>query len=140
MTNVLSIWGCSETKIRVKKIKTCLSHQLNRLCTNISINGISFDPASKGIAMEYQKSLARKEKLNTITAAYAEIWADVLLDKNLELHLSQVTEDLRYLHHLIKSKDMAHPQIISYYRIANELIRLKYILDEKLKKPSLPHL
>ena len=84
--------------------------------------------------MEDKKSLIRKEKLNYIIAAYADIWADVLLKKNLDLHLLQVKEDLRYLTYLINSKDIDHPHIYTYYMIAKELIHFKNILNKKLKR------
>ncbi|SEA62662.1 hypothetical protein [Pedobacter hartonius] len=84
--------------------------------------------------MDDKKSLIRKEKLDYIIAAYAEIWAEVMLDKNLDLHLLQVEDDLRYLDHLINSKDADHPQTFIYYTIANDLIRLKKFLDKQLKR------
>jgi hypothetical protein len=66
-------------------------------------------------AMDQKKVLIRKAKLDTMIAAYAEIWAEVLLDKNLVLHLIQIEDDLRYLNRLISLNDAVHPHAPAYF-------------------------
>jgi hypothetical protein len=84
--------------------------------------------------MNQNKSLIRKQKLDNIIAAYAEMWADVLLDRNLSLHFSQIDADLKYLKELIDSKDPNHPDLLSYHMIADQLIHLKEIVAARLKE------
>jgi hypothetical protein len=83
--------------------------------------------------MNRKKILIRKEKLDNIIAAYAEMWADVLLDRNLHLHFSRINDDLQYLRQLIDSKDANHPDTLSYHKIADQLIHLKEIVAAKLR-------
>lgn len=74
------------------------------------------------------------EKLSKIITAYADIWADVMMDKNLEHHLKGISEDLGYLNKLIDYKDARHHDTIHYYRIVNQLFRLQDIVRDKLAR------
>ncbi|MET1057661.1 MAG: hypothetical protein ABWY16_20265 [Pedobacter sp.] len=82
--------------------------------------------------MEQIKSTDRKKKLDKLVAAYAEIWADVLLDKNLDLHYLQIREDLEFLEQLIKLKDAGHQDTLMFSLIANQLNCLRAIVFSKL--------
>jgi len=82
--------------------------------------------------MDQKKTMIRKAKLDNMIAAYAEIWADVLLDKNLSMHLLNIEDDLRYLNQLIAMKDQDHPHIPIYFSIAEQLKRLQEIVVNKL--------
>jgi hypothetical protein len=85
-------------------------------------------------AMEQKKILIRKAKLDNMIAAYAEIWAEVLLDKNLVLHLIQIEDDLRYINRLINLNNAVHPHVPAYFAIAKQLIRLQEIIVQKLQR------
>lgn len=76
-------------------------------------------------------------KLNNLMAAYADLWADVLLDKNLYDHFLAVNEDLYYLKQLIALKSAGHHDTVSYDKIAQQLICLKAIIAVKLKREAL---
>jgi hypothetical protein len=84
--------------------------------------------------MDDKKTLIRKAKLDKMIAAYAEIWADVLLDKNLSMHLLNIEDDLRYLNQLIALKNLDHPHVLIYFSIAEQLKRLQRIVVYKLNE------
>jgi hypothetical protein len=85
-------------------------------------------------AMEQKKILIRQAKLDNMIAAYAEIWAEVLLDKNLVLHFIQIEDDLRYINRLINLNNAVHPQVSAYFAIAKQLIHLQEIIVQKLQR------
>jgi hypothetical protein len=89
--------------------------------------------------MDRKKTLIRKAKLDNMIAAYAEIWAEVLLDKSLRMHLLNIEDDLRYLNQLIAMKDQDHPHVPVYLLIAAQLKRLQEIIVEKLSRGNAAH-
>jgi hypothetical protein len=84
--------------------------------------------------MDDKKTLIRKAKLDNMIAAYAEIWADVLLNKNLIVHLLNIEDDLRYVNQLIALKDLDHAHVPIYFSIREQLKRLHEIVVNKLSK------
>lgn len=78
-----------------------------------------------------EETKKENEKLQKIIAAYADLWADVLLDKNLGQHLKKISDDLGHLHKLIDHREARHLDTIHYYRIANQLFRLQEIIRDK---------
>ena len=72
--------------------------------------------------------------LSKIMAAYAEIWADVMLDKNLQTHLRNMEDDLKILNELIDGKELLGHNSLHFHRIANMLYRLKDIVLDKIGK------
>ena len=71
--------------------------------------------------------------LKDIISAYADLWADVMLGKNLESHLKNIDSDLQYLDVLIaiREKEGANNQRI--IKVANQLYCMKMIVLKKLK-------
>jgi hypothetical protein len=82
--------------------------------------------------MDQTKLLKRKNKLDNLIAAYSEIWADVLLDKNLNQHYLQIEDDLLFLDQFIKLKDAQHQDTTMLCMIAHQLIQLREIVAVKL--------
>ena len=72
--------------------------------------------------------------LKDIISAYADLWADVMLGKNLESHLKNIDSDLQYLDVLIaiREKEGANNQRI--IKVANQLYCMKMIVLKKLRK------
>ena len=71
--------------------------------------------------------------LKDIISAYADLWADVMLGKNLESHLKKIDSDLQYVDVLIaiREKEGANNQRI--IKVANQLYCMKMIVLKKLK-------
>lgn len=96
--------------------------------------GIGFDSGFRRKIVKMEKPTKENEKLSKIITAYADIWADVILNKNLDQHLKGISEDLGLLNKLIDYKDARHLDTVRYYRIANQLFLLQEIVRDKLEK------
>lgn len=70
--------------------------------------------------------------LSRIIQEYAEMWADVILDKNLVKSHLEITRDINYLDGLIARRHAQKLNTDSYLKIANQLARLEKIIREKL--------
>jgi len=64
--------------------------------------------------------------------AYADIWADVMLNKNLQRHLKSMQQDLAQLNQLIDGKELLQENALPLYRITNQLFRMQDMLRTKL--------
>lgn len=85
--------------------------------------------------MENQRySSAESTELAELVAVYADIWADVIIGKKLDVHLREVEEDLVYINKIIDLKEASKRDATSIYRIANQLYRLKDIILKKRQK------
>lgn len=74
------------------------------------------------------------EFLSKITAAYADIWGDVLLNKNLLKHLETMDEDLASLNELIDGKETLKQNTLPFYRLANQLFRMRDVVRKKVQQ------
>ena len=70
--------------------------------------------------------------LSRIIQEYAEMWADVILDKNLVKSHLEITRDINHLDGLIARRHAQKLNTDSYLKIANQLARLEKIIREKL--------
>lgn len=82
----------------------------------------------------HKSSPLASELLAKIIAAYADIWADVLLGKNLSIHLKSMEDDLKMLNELIDGKESLGENPLPFYRIANRLFRMKDVVTRKIAK------
>jgi hypothetical protein len=83
--------------------------------------------------MENQESSTTENKLlSKIMAAYANIWADVILGKNLAIHLKSIEEDLVMLNEFVDGKEKLRENPLHFYRITNMLYRMKDVLLQKI--------
>ena len=64
--------------------------------------------------------------------AYADIWADVMLNKNLKRHLNSIRADLAHLNELIDGKETLQQNALPLYRITNQLFRMQDVVRGKL--------
>ncbi|TDO20256.1 hypothetical protein [Pedobacter duraquae] len=72
------------------------------------------------------------ELLSKYMIAYADIWADVLLNKNLNRHLRSIQEDLVHLNELIDGKEQLQQNALPIYRITNQLFRMQDVVRKKV--------
>lgn len=72
------------------------------------------------------------QKLTQIIQAYSHIWAEVILNKNLMVHLNEIKDDLGQLKRLISERKNQNLETLPYCRIADQLFRLKEIINDKL--------
>jgi hypothetical protein len=77
-----------------------------------------------------------RELLSKIMAAYADIWADVILGKNLTAHLILIREDILMLNELIDGKEALQENTLRYYRLVNMLYRMKDVIQDKIEKAN----
>lgn len=70
--------------------------------------------------------------LSKIIAVYADIWADVLLDENLDRHLRNISDDLGHLNKLIDYREARGLETVNYYQITIQLFRLQEIVRNKI--------
>ena len=71
--------------------------------------------------------------LKDIISAYADLWADVMLGKNLESHLKNIDSDLQYLDVLIAIREKKGANNQRIIKVANQLYCMKMIVLKKLK-------
>ena len=78
--------------------------------------------------------LSNRIKLRSILSAYADLWTDVLYNKNLGSHLEKVNADISYLRILIQlyNRDNIHLLI----QIKNDLIDLRVIILLKIQRSA----
>lgn len=86
--------------------------------------------------MGKEEALTENQKLNGIIQAYVDIWADVILNKNLAVHLKKIKEDLNHINRVIKRRKTQELDVLSYCRIAYQLFRLQKIVSDKLEELS----
>lgn len=79
-------------------------------------------------------SSAQSPELAELIAVYADVWADVIIGKNLDAHLREIEEDLVYINKIVDLKEASKQDAISIYRISNQLYRLKDIILRKQQK------
>jgi len=74
--------------------------------------------------------------LKNIISAYADLWADVMLGKNLESHLEKISTDLHYVDVLIAIREKEGVNTHRIIKVANQLYCMKMIVLKKLKLRS----
>lgn len=74
--------------------------------------------------------------LKEIMSTYANLWADVMLSKNLEKHLIKIEFDLYEIDRHITMKENESKDHVAMDRVANQLYCLKMIVLKKLKLRS----
>lgn len=83
--------------------------------------------------MENSQPVPMEEKLvSKYMIAYADIWADVMLNKNLSRHLRSIKDDLKHLNELIDGKEALNGNPLPLYRIANQLYRMQDVVKTKV--------
>ena len=78
-------------------------------------------------------SAGENELMSKYIIAYADIWADVMLNKNLRRHLRSMQDDLRHLNELIDGKEAMNCNALPLYRITNQLFRMQDVLRAKIE-------
>lgn len=81
-------------------------------------------------------SPSESKRLSGLIAAYANIWADVILDKNLNMHLDDLNRDLEKINELIDGREDLKQPVLPFYRIANQLTRMREVIRKKISKQS----
>ncbi len=71
--------------------------------------------------------------LKDIISTYADLWADIMLGKNLEDHRRKIEADLYYIDQLAAKKEKDGKDNSRLVKIANQLYCLKIIILKKLK-------
>lgn len=95
------------------------------------IIGNSF--ATEMVIMENDNpSQLENEFLSSIMISYADIMADVILKKNLTIHLKIIEDDLAMLNEFIDGKEKLKENPLRFYRIANMLFRMKDVILRKI--------
>ena len=79
-----------------------------------------------------ESSPKERELTSKYITAYADIWADVILNKNLLKHLKSIKIDLAHLNELIDGKEILQENTLPFHRIANQLYRMQDIVQKKL--------
>ena len=83
--------------------------------------------------MEHHETVPMEDKLvSKYMIAYADIWADVILNKNLLLHLNTIEDDLKHLNEIIDGKEALNCNALGVYRITNQLYRMRDIVVKKV--------
>lgn len=72
-------------------------------------------------------------ELGVILRVYSDIWSDILLDRNLFSHLIKMDEDLGHLNKLIDAMEGRNQNVLKYYKITNQLYRMRDIVQDKIK-------
>jgi len=83
--------------------------------------------------MNSKTTLTPSPILKDIISAYADLWADVMLGKNLESHQKKIEVDLYHVDQLAlikKSEGKDNSQLV---KVANQLYCLRLIILKKLK-------
>ena len=81
---------------------------------------------------ELQNSILYNGKLENIICGYANIWADVLCNKNLKNHLKEIEFDILLLDVVVefyRKKDSYR-----FLKIRNDLIKLRGIIETKINR------
>ncbi|CAM4060929.1 hypothetical protein SAMN06265348_102121 [Pedobacter westerhofensis] len=86
--------------------------------------------------MDTQESSHQFSKLDQIIGAYADITADMILNKNLDKHLKEIEEDLLFLNHCIEKRGKEGGSTMMLSQIAQELGNLRNLLHLKLQVNS----
>lgn len=71
--------------------------------------------------------------LKHIISVYADLWADIMLGKNLESNLGKIEDDIVYLDQLALKKEKNGEDNQQLIKIANQLYCLKLIIVKKLR-------
>ena len=74
-----------------------------------------------------------RDRLPNIMSKYAEIWADVLYDRNLEVHIAEINRDIALVRLLIIAKRSNAPST-ALSRIRQDLERLARVISRKKKR------
>ncbi|RBQ08927.1 hypothetical protein [Pedobacter miscanthi] len=75
--------------------------------------------------------------LSRIIQEYADLWADVMLDKNLMKALEKINKDINDLDRLIVRRGTQGLDTVIYSKIANQLLVMEEIIREKVNHPGL---
>lgn len=81
--------------------------------------------------MDNQETSHHYSKLDKIMSAYADITADIILNKNLDEHLKEVEDDLLFLNLCIKNRKQKGKSTMALDRIALQLQDMLGILRLK---------
>ena len=80
-----------------------------------------------------ESSTGENELLFKYVVAYADIWADVILNKNLHRHLRSMQDDLKHLNELIDGREALKANALPLYRISNQLFRMQDVVRSKIE-------
>ena len=83
--------------------------------------------------MSTQKASQKFAQLNNIISAYADITADIMLNKNLEKHLKNVLDDIYFLNYFIEKKEKDGGDTIKLRQISKQLSCVVYVIIKKQK-------
>lgn len=86
--------------------------------------------------MNSMHTLPQPKILKDIISAYADLWADVMLGKNLENHLKKIDNDFYYVNRLAEIKEKDGNDNKRLVKIADQLYCLRLIILKKLKLRS----
>lgn len=83
--------------------------------------------------MNTKSTLTPSPILKDIISVYSDLWADVMLGKNLESHRKKIEVDLYFIDHLVAEKQERGEDNSKIVKIANQLYCLRLIILKKLK-------
>ena len=83
--------------------------------------------------MNSKHEVIQSPVLKEIISTYADLWADIMLGKNLENHRKKIENDLHYVEQLAVLKEKEGKDNSQLVKIANQLYCLKLIILKKLK-------
>jgi len=83
--------------------------------------------------MNSKHEIIQSPVLKEIISTYADLWADIMLGKNLENHRNKIENDLHYVEQLAVLKEKEGKDNSQLVKIANQLYCLKLIILKKLK-------
>jgi len=82
--------------------------------------------------MDIPVTSIRSSALDQIISDYADMWAEVILDKNLEDHLKKIRADINFLNKLICMREKKGKDNTQFIRIADQLYALRQVVLKKL--------
>jgi len=82
--------------------------------------------------MDIPVTSIRSSALDQIISDYADMWAEVILDKNLEDHLKKIRADINFLNKLICMREKKGKDNTQFIRIADQLYALRQVVLKKM--------
>jgi len=83
--------------------------------------------------MNLKITLTPSPILKDIISAYADLWADVMLGKNLESHRRKIETDIYHIDLLAAMKEKDGKDNSHLVKVSNQLYCLRLIILKKLK-------
>lgn len=74
--------------------------------------------------------------LQNIISVYADLWADVLYNRRLRVHLQKLENDIAFISMLIKLAQFNHNEPVGLIKIRQQLVAMSNIIKERIANTS----